>query len=144
MVGGSTATNHFCHNHQPKMSIIPESELSEGVGQKRNSGLRPRDSLIIIALQGPRGERKGMWRTQCGKSHGERGILARAPPARRREKARAAWLIPAASCQGKCMHKVCKTLYSGTCLKMTTTNPATKGYRAFASHLFRERHYFVT
>ena len=23
MVGGSTATNHFCHNHQPKMSIIP-------------------------------------------------------------------------------------------------------------------------
>ena len=25
MVGGSTATNHFCHNHQPKMSIIPEN-----------------------------------------------------------------------------------------------------------------------
>ena len=78
-----------------------ESSLSEGVGQKRNSGLRPRDSLIIIALQGPRGKRKGMWRTQCGKSHGERGILAMAPPARRREKARTAWLIPPASGKGK-------------------------------------------
>ena len=31
MVGGSTATNHFCHNHQPKMSIIP----------KKRDGTRP-------------------------------------------------------------------------------------------------------
>ena len=37
---------------------------------------RGRDSC-----KGPRGERKGMWRTQCGKSHGERGILARTPAA---------------------------------------------------------------
>ena len=27
MVGGSTATNHFCHNHQPKMSIIPGRDV---------------------------------------------------------------------------------------------------------------------
>ena len=30
MVGGSTATNHFCHNHQPKMSIIPVQEDNNG------------------------------------------------------------------------------------------------------------------
>ena len=38
--------------------------------------------------------------------------------------------------KGKKQAQSCKTLYSGTCLKMTTTNPATKGYRAFASQLF--------
>ena len=27
----------------------------------------------------------------------------------------------------------CKTLCSGTCLKMTTANPATEGYRTFAN-----------
>ena len=69
MVGGSTATNHFCHNHQPKMSIIP---LSEGVGQKRNSGLRPRDSLIIIALQRPAAGGEGC-RSTSGATKSRRG-----------------------------------------------------------------------
>ena len=52
--------------------------------------------------------------------------------------------IPRSKRKGKKQAQSCKTLYSGTCLKMTTTNPATKGYRAFASQLFRERYYFVT
>lgn len=54
-----------------------ESSLSEGVGQKRNSGLRPRDSLIIIALQRPAAGGAGMWAN--GPNPGERGILARVP-----------------------------------------------------------------
>ena len=62
---------------------------------------RPKGRELQIVCKGPRGERKGMWRTQCGKSHGERGILARAPPARRREKARTAWLIPSGERKGK-------------------------------------------
>ena len=85
-----------------------------------------------------------------------KGTLCVANPPRRAEgeKPRFAWLIPhgkrggslqrsAATAQiprgkrkGKKQAQSCKTLYSGTCLKMTTTNPATKGYRAFASQLF--------
>ena len=42
---------------------------------------RPKGRELQIVCKGPRGERKGMWRTQCGKSHGERGILARTPAA---------------------------------------------------------------
>ena len=57
-----------------------ESELSEGVGQKRNSGLRPRDSLIIIALQRPAAGGEGC-RSTSGATKSRRGILARAPPA---------------------------------------------------------------
>ena len=52
-----------------------ESSLSEGVGQKRNSGLRPRDSLIIIALQRPAAGGAGMWAK--GPNPGERGMICR-------------------------------------------------------------------
>ena len=81
-----------------------ESELSEGVGQKRNSGLRPRDSLIIIALQRPAAGGEGCRSTfgatksrrerdSCkgpaasGKGKGTRSVAN--PPARMREKASA-------------------------------------------------------
>ena len=37
MVGGSTATNHFCHNHQPKMSIIPPRIGERSFRRKRRA-----------------------------------------------------------------------------------------------------------
>ena len=48
MVGGSTATNHFCHNHQPKMSIIPENPIYGYTSySKINSGLAEIESSIL-------------------------------------------------------------------------------------------------
>ena len=61
---------------------------------------RPQGRELQIVCKGPAASGKG-----CGARSAahptERGILARAPPARRREKARTAWLIPSGERKGK-------------------------------------------
>ena len=79
-------------------------------------------------------------RTCTEKAQGRKAMsfkcFARAPAASGRGKGTRSVANPRGERKGKKQAQSCKTLYSGTCLKMTTTNPATKGYRAFASQLF--------
>ena len=57
----------------------------------------PYRSKLLTALHEKSPARCAELQIVCG----ERGILARAPPARRREKARTAWLIPCGERKGK-------------------------------------------
>ena len=56
-----------------------ESSLSEGVGRKQNSGLRPRNALITVLCKAPAASGRDVGAPPARRNPGERGIPARAP-----------------------------------------------------------------